>query len=106
MRSTFIERLEGRVLLDASAVATTGAAMVQSTGAVMTASTAAVTAVALDNDSIQIDWKPRHSTPPPDGYRIYRRADGEAYYKIAEVTDTSYLDTYLSGGSKYFYKVF
>jgi len=64
-----------------------------------------VTASAVDSHSINVMWEPAQGA---DGYRVYRSLDGTTFSEIATVSGgstQSYLNTDLTDGTKYWYRV-
>ena len=68
------------------------------------------TSVVLQNassigfDRVQIQWQP-FSLLEVEGYRIYRKTANSKWAVLADVTDTSYIDTTVENGQKYTYTV-
>jgi chitinase len=56
--------------------------------------------------SVTLEWDP--NDPAPEGYRLFRRLDGEAYdynAPLGTVSDTRYVDDTIVAGETYFYVV-
>ena len=61
-------------------------------------------AVEQSYNTAVITWQTTNDSP--DGYEVYRKADGESsYQKIATVKTGSYTDKTLTVGTKYYYRV-
>lgn len=62
-----------------------------------------VTAQALDDRTVQVTWEP---VAGAEGYRVFKRdSQAEDYRYICQVDQTSYLDSGVTGGETYFYKI-
>jgi hypothetical protein len=58
------------------------------------------------NAAVTLEWDP--NDPSPDGYRLFRRLDGEDYNysdPLGDVTGTRYVDGTIAAGETYFYVV-
>ncbi len=77
------------------------------TGSAIRSAPEAPTIVASEGDyeSITVVWQPNTAGPPPHGYYVYRASSSTlGYTRIDTTTDTCYVDSICSSGSRY-YKV-
>jgi fibronectin type 3 domain-containing protein len=64
-----------------------------------------VSGLAVENttyDSAEISWE---ESQDADGYKVYRSEDGEDFDCLGTTEDTSYVDSELTTGQKYYYSV-